>query len=332
MATHPPLQERIKRIDPSFAETVETVQPQPESLNEYIQGFAGSAQKQEATPYRETNMAVHPTHIMRQVGAPRVEHIEYAANLIGSLPDGLLGMVREVVGAQAAVYALLVSPQDDVKHKQIGYLAGHADARVHASTLNVLPLIQQVGTADRIPVVGLALPALRQMSDAQYEEFRGNVLYLASAGMEISIFEYTLMRILVHNLDPIFKGIKPSSIKYSDLKQVSGKCMTILSSLARFGNEDENEEAKAFADGVNVLLPGSSAAILPVDQCSLDDLDKALEVLIQASPSIKKQLVSACATCIASDGRTTLEEAELLRAIADSLDCPIPPILNAVAA
>jgi Zn-dependent protease with chaperone function len=335
MATHPPLPERIKRIDPSFTGAVETVRPQRESEDGGISFLAGAAQQQQPpppVPSCETAFAAHPAHIMGQVGAPRAEHIEYAANLIGSLPDGLLGMLREVVKAQAVVYALLVSKQDEVKHRQIAYLAGHADARVHASTLTVLPLIEQVGTADRIPVVDLALPALRQMSDSQYEEFRTNVLYLASADMEIDLFEYTLMRILVRNLDPIFKGVKSSGVKYNELKQVSSQCATILATLARFGSDDEDEVAKGFADGMNVLSLESSAAILSQNQCSLDDLDKALDALIQASAAIKKQLINACATCIASDGRTTLEEAELLRAIADSLDCPIPPILNAIAA
>ncbi len=34
------------------------------------------------------------------------------------------------------------------------------------------------------------------------------------------------------------------------------------------------------------------------------------------------------AICINADGVVTPEEAELLRAIASLLDCPIPPLLN----
>jgi hypothetical protein len=47
-----------------------------------------------------------------------------------------------------------------------------------------------------------------------------------------------------------------------------------------------------------------------------------------ASPSVKKRVLDACAVCIAVDGTVTVEEGELLRAVADALDCPMPPLLG----
>ena len=41
---------------------------------------------------------------------------------------------------------------------------------------------------------------------------------------------------------------------------------------------------------------------------------------------IKKNLITACAQVVAADGVIVETEAELLRAIADTLDCPIPPL------
>jgi hypothetical protein len=38
--------------------------------------------------------------------------------------------------------------------------------------------------------------------------------------------------------------------------------------------------------------------------------------------------ILACAACIGADGRVTVEEGELLRAISDSLGCPMPPLLG----
>jgi tellurite resistance protein len=57
-------------------------------------------------------------------------------------------------------------------------------------------------------------------------------------------------------------------------------------------------------------------------------VDKALERLSQAAPQIKKNVINACVLTIAADGILTENEGELLRAISDSLDCPMPPLVS----
>jgi len=57
-------------------------------------------------------------------------------------------------------------------------------------------------------------------------------------------------------------------------------------------------------------------------------VDNALNRLNQAVPQIKKAVLNACAQVVAADGVIQEMEAELLRAIADALDCPMPPFLQ----
>jgi Zn-dependent protease with chaperone function len=340
MATHPPLEERIRRIDPSFSGNVEqVVAAEPAEVEENTMTEAAAAiasfQKQPTLPplpFDTVSPAVHPSRVVQGVGAPTSEHLDYAVGLLASLPATLTGMLRDPIGAETAVYALLVSDNADVKQKQMAYLAEHADSRAYTGMVAAMPAVSGIGAAHRIPVVDIALPALRHMDAGTYEQFRANVMYLVSADMEIDLFEYSLMRILVRNLDPVFKGLKRSRVKYGNLNEVMDECVSVLATMARFGNQTEDGAAKAFGDGLNALQPGSSAPMPSADHCSLETMDKALDTLALASPALKKQIVGACAACVASDGCTTIEEAELLRAVADSLDCPIPPFLHAVAA
>ena len=55
--------------------------------------------------------------------------------------------------------------------------------------------------------------------------------------------------------------------------------------------------------------------------------DEALDVLAAVVPKIKRCIVKACVACVVYDQYITVSEAELLRAVADSLGCPIPPII-----
>jgi hypothetical protein len=59
-------------------------------------------------------------------------------------------------------------------------------------------------------------------------------------------------------------------------------------------------------------------------------VDAALDRLAQAVPSVKKNVLLACAQTVAADGKVLEREAELLRAIAETLDCPIPPFVEAL--
>ena len=74
-------------------------------------------------------------------------------------------------------------------------------------------------------------------------------------------------------------------------------------------------------------LPEGTVTMLPHDRCSLSAIDAALEQLETVSPKHKQMLIEACATCCAADGIITVEDAELLRAVSDSLRCPMPPLL-----
>src|SRR5262249_56462055 len=99
-----------------------------------------------------------------------------------------------------------------------------------------------------------------------------------------------------------------------------------LAALAHVGSAQPADAAQAFALGIQALgWPGIDFALPPPD-LDLAALDRALNELDAASLPLKRRILAACATCIGTDGRVTLEEADLLRAIADSLGCPIPPL------
>jgi hypothetical protein len=59
----------------------------------------------------------------------------------------------------------------------------------------------------------------------------------------------------------------------------------------------------------------------------VDQLDAALNRLTLAVPIIKKNIIDACVHVVGADGVILETEAELLRAISDTLDCPMPPLI-----
>jgi hypothetical protein len=115
------------------------------------------------------------------------------------------------------------------------------------------------------------------------------------------------------------------------MKPLVPDCAVLLSALANVGSSDDAEIQKAFTTGMPYLrAPDETVLVLlPRIQCGVNQIDVALNRLAQASPLIKKNLLEACVHVVGADGVILEAEAELLRAIADTLDCPMPPFVAA---
>jgi hypothetical protein len=225
------------------------------------------------------------------------------------------------------LYGLLLSDDEAARRKQLEELAGATSAGIVQETLRLWPAIQTVSAHAKLPLVNLALPALRGLSAPQYRQFNAAVQALVESDGEIDLFEYMLQKTVLRHLDPHFKGARKPIIEFYALKPLLPDCAVLLSGLARLGQDTPGQIESAFQQGAQLLIhvaqPG--LALVPADQCELAQIDAALGRLAQASPQIKKNVLTACAQTVATDDVIPELEAELLRAVADAFDCPLPP-------
>jgi hypothetical protein len=102
----------------------------------------------------------------------------------------------------------------------------------------------------------------------------------------------------------------------------------VLSLLAWEGQDEPDRAAGAFATGMRSYVGGEPTHRLPPrEQCSLAEFDAALQLLNRSAPAVKRRAIVACGACILADRQVTVRESELLRAICDTLDCPLPPLV-----
>jgi len=162
----------------------------------------------------------------------------------------------------------------------------------------------------------------------EYQNFCTTLDWLIDSDGQEDLFEFTLRKIIRRHLASQFGETRKATVQFYSIKPLLPDCAVILSALARLGSEDAAEIQKAFAAGVGYLRsPIGDPQLLPLQQCGLNQVDAALDRLVQAAPQIKKNVLEAGAHVVAADGVMQEHEAELLRAIADTLDCPMPPFL-----
>lgn len=348
MATHPPLAERVRRIDPQFDGDFDAVQdaassPSPSTshrppssshppiASHLTPGTSHLTPAITPPTLPQDAIAISSSGVVDRVGTLQPKHLAYATELLAAVPPPLRDACRELTGSQAVIYGLLLSPRTEILAKQDELLSAAAVPAVYREVERLMSLLAAVGSEMRLPLADMALAALRQLPVGQYTEFRQNVFSLAAADAEICLFEYTVLRMLVRRLDPVFGRARRPVVRHTSLESILQESGVLLSGLAWFGNDTPEEAARAFAQGLKELGATERLALTPRNEATLQAIDHALDRLAEAAPALLQKLVAASTACVSADGRVTVDEAEALRAVADSLGCPMPPLMAGAA-
>jgi len=340
-ATHPPLEQRIRAIDPAWDgnfkpvddDLVERVlsSPPPKShptpsAPDLLQKVLGGAVI--ASGDLEKPPVIKPHAVLPNLGNPTSLHLKYAEELRDSMPENLKAAARLPDDSVALIYALLLSPDNSQRATQMAGLASRTSQAVADKTVALWPDVAATAVRARLPLVNLALPALRQMDAGQFGQFSQTLQWLINSDGEVELFEFVLQKIVLRHLEIQFSGPRKATVQYYTLKPLVPDCAVVLSAMANVGGEKPDDIQNAFAAGAPyVYAPDDTILSLrPVAECGIEQLDAALNRLALAVPIIKKNLLNACAHTMGADGLIVENEAELLRAIADTLDCPMPPL------
>ncbi|MEP9317823.1 M48 family metallopeptidase [Pseudomonas sp. LABIM340] len=310
--THPPLKDRIRRVDPGWDGRYPKFEPRLDVALMNQDAWTAAVTGQ---PYQPSAVEV----AVAAVGAPTAAHLLEARSTLQRLDERLQRAAHDSEGAEALIYGLLLDNEPGLRTRQLEEIK----KRLNLSLALQLDLLEEsllrLDPGQRLPLLDLAMPALKQLDAKAFLALRENMALLIKLDGKVKLLEWTLLRIVERNLRP--GSGKIGNVPLAELAEESA---TLLAFLARVGETSDVETAQAFADAWSGLpFPPRP---LPADS-SLRDLEGALKKLEQLRPLQKPQLLKALARCIEHDGRISTGEAELMRAVADILDCPMPPLL-----
>jgi hypothetical protein len=264
--------------------------------------------------------APSPEQAVEAIGKPTPQQIARSHELLESLPEKLREAAREPYGARGVVYALLLDADFTSCQQQFERLAAEADPAVYRSTIELHKLIVTLPRKSRLPLVDICLGPLKDLSPEQYERFRENIHALAAADNRLSLFEWTLQKVVLHVLDPHF-GRKRK--RKTNQRPAPEDVSTVLSALAHAGSREQDAVQSAFERGVEATgLP--PLELQPWDRTIFNRLNHSLDALGRLPGKSKSKLIRGLAETASADGTITPREIDLLRAIATTLDCPMP--------
>jgi Zn-dependent protease with chaperone function len=342
--THPPLEKRITTLVPDFDLTApppryKKIAPEYSSVpspddddgtdeSPLIPTFAAisAAVGAAAAPPATTAAA-----LVASIGAVASDQLRQAQTLLDELPDALRTAARDPATAPALIFGLLLDAAPAVRAKQRATLDA-AGAVAPAPAL--LAELDALHPLQRLPLLQIALGALNGLSPAQQDRLLDISRRLVAADLRTSIFEYALLRLLRHHLDSLRNPRRAAHVVQIETSALLEPIGAILSFIAYAGQPLTGKSAAAVASDADAAFATGAAtlpaalwrnvSLLPKTECYFNRLDNALASLSVVPPAIKQQVLAAAAQTAAADGIIQPEEAELLRAIACSLDCPMP--------
>jgi Zn-dependent protease with chaperone function len=354
-ATHPPLLERVARIRNL---PIERLQAEVAALNadrdagrgldreadrDAAQmagavGFAGGRVTPAVPPTMpDPDIPLTPHRVVAQVGTVTPAHYSHARSLLAQLPEHLREQVHRPQLAIATLYALFLENEPgQVQSRQLDGLKLTEPSAIWEAVLGQHQALKTLNPKLRLPLLDLTIPALRQCSPEILGRVLDAVECLAVADGAWSLSEFLQFVVLQRRLED-YVGDRPptTSSQHKSLGPVWSDCLTVLSALASAGSpptspKDLPSERLAFSFQQGVLkLPGAAPERIPATPppWTQTSLKTSLARLRNLTPKLQESLITACAHTVLFDNTVTLEEAELLRAITITLDCPIPPFL-----
>jgi Zn-dependent protease with chaperone function len=327
-ATHPPLIERIREIDPRFepAEFDEVRRRMGEART--MPGEAAGRAVPSATGRPpEASIVLAPAALAGLVGNPGTEHVLQAEATLASLPESFRRTARQPAQAAVLFVALAIDRVPEAREHQLAFILQQYGAGHHGAVTMMLPQVDSLMAVQRMPALLQVFPALNQLGRAERAELLKCLNGLLVRENRASAFSYALRKLaqvqLQDNLDPRRRAAGHMSAQGArDALQV------LFSALAMQGVEDEQVARRAYEAGMALMLPGLGPPFLRLAHWP-PKLDEALARIDRLRPEAKNRLVQALAATISHDARMTVAESELLRAICAALHCPLPPLYAA---
>jgi Zn-dependent protease with chaperone function len=327
-ATHPPLLERLKAIDPHF-DPAEIERVRAKLAAETARARTEAAGAHATARERLDDLITLPTaavgSVAALVGNPTTAHMELARTIRESLPVTIAMAAHHVDSAKALLFALALDRDASTRERQLSFIEQQLSAEVVAAMASLQSAADGLSPEQRMPALMLIFPSLHQTTREERLRLMSCLNGMLQREGALSLHSYVLRRLAQVYLRD---GMEPNPQSHSlTLDRVSADVQVLLSTLASHGHANDDDARRAYEAGMHRIYPRERPGF--AKPRSWTALDAALVRLDRLAPVGKEQLVEAMLATVTHDSRLTLGEAELLRAVCASLHCPLPPLVAA---
>ena len=332
LATHPPIVDRIKHLDPHFKGEPAAVKSDQNLYHAPVYEAPISGMHESAPIARDaTPVSVNPQDVIHLVGNPTPTSLIQGKATLESIADAMKQTVNTPAGAASVIYALLLGSDCRERENQLSALYHSVVTKDDIEGIQRLcDFMTTLKEDQKLPLVEMAVPQLRLLTEKEKRNFLDMINALIMADRKATLFEFfinwMLNQYLIKDKEDLF-----GKTTFFHIHQVEYDILILLKALANSGNFGNEDSANAaFQAGVAQIpeLAAKNHEFIYSEKINFDLIGTALNQLSHASFQIKQSVVDACAGCAFADKTITIAEWEMLRALSLTLHCPLPPFVT----
>jgi Zn-dependent protease with chaperone function len=325
-STHPPMNERIRRIDKSFRP--EDLVQLAKSLQRKGRTEAEQAAKEQMAKEQQQGKQggaglFDGNKLVEQIGHPDFSGILMAAALAASIPEEISQAAHSNQWATEVLFYCLMDQDSEIRQQQLLTVAQNMGSDSETRVRGLLSAAPELAKEQRLPLLEIALPELKRRPPDHVSKVLATVKALSDTDGQTDVFEYLMAKVIAQHL---WESMNPQQVKLSgkaSLKQVIDKAHKVIAVLALHGNESTTAVERAYKAGSHQLGSAEVASMPEIADWS-EALDQALPALDQLKPADKGQLVKALIATVMADNKIAVAEMELLRVVCSVIHVPLP--------
>ena len=334
-ATHPPIVERVKRLERNFnsAEIAQlATKLSAQERREHVQAELAEREQQEKIKAKNEGGIFDVNSMIDNIGNPEFERILAAALLSSELPNSLTNAAHSLEWAPEVLLFCLLDNDVEIRNKQlliVTQLMGDISENKLSHLANANSAISP---EQRLPLLEICFPALKRRPIEDVEKILKTINLMALADNKVDSFEYLLSRLFAQYLT---ESKNPSKSKLYGKRKITTcieELSTVVSVVAAHGQMDKGTQGLQLAQ--HAYRAGMESIGIKHTNLQFHDdwqkrLDNALKKLDQLTLQDKNKVIGVLATTVANDQKLVTEEHEMLRVICSLLHVPLPILQKA---
>ncbi len=318
-ATHPPLNDRIAAL--GFSPDVLVRSVATKIKNEKTATDADKA-KANAEPTKDKmEKMLGAAAAVATIGQVSDAHLRYAEQLHNAIPPALLQAAHDRNKSPALLIAMAIVESPSVEHIALMHVERRMGEALARDLSTLLLACKSLPASQRLALLNAQRAALEFMNKDERALCLTTLRDIVKLDQTITAFEYVLTSLAQSWLQPKAVHTGANIKRYAD---VADELAMVVAMVVRASRSSADQMEQAYQQTMKTFSVNIRSRATQFDA---EQLHAALVKLDGLLPMLKRPLIQALADVIVADQHVTADEAELLRAIAEHLNCPMPPLL-----
>lgn len=319
-ATHPPLPERIKRIDKRFNYNL-FLKDEAKFLRGKIDQKAYSFKNRTSefvSSFERQSTPLSVQKLMQDIGSVSDQSIQTSQALLKQIPEFILEGVYNSFSAQGIVCAYLLQDDASTKENQLAIIQDHFDL-LAKEALRYEAQLKCLDQKLRLPIIELAIGQLHNLPKSTLRDLNVLLIKLVKADKKVSLFELLVVTLLKEH-----EKSQAGRKERVRAKKMANEIPLVMSLLCYVSYPQAQDAAQLHFSEAMKKMKVTNFAMVSSEKFAISALRDALAALDQLTQNDKELFMQCCVDIIVADDHISYREQELLRLIASSLTVPMP--------